>query len=153
MGMEEEHRQSTLDELVEEIIGSFRIINRGLRRRLSAHDAAGLSVPQMIAIRLVAREPGLALSELSRRMGLANSTVTGLVDRLERDGLVTRSPDPQDRRVTRLLLTPLALERRERYAAVHRAALAEVLGRLSPEDLAALRRSLAALAQAVETQE
>ncbi|HHW15598.1 MAG TPA: hypothetical protein GXX28_11800, partial [Firmicutes bacterium] len=44
-------------------------------------------------------------------------------------------------------------ERRERYAAAHRAALAEVLGRLDPEDLAALRRSLAALARAVEAQE
>ncbi|HHW14894.1 MAG TPA: MarR family transcriptional regulator, partial [Firmicutes bacterium] len=115
--MDDGERQTAPDDLAEEIIGSFRTINRGLRRRLAAQGTAALTIPQMIAVRLVAREPGLTLSDLSRRMGLANSTVTSLVDRLERDGLVIRSRDTRDRRVTHLHPTPLALERRERYAA------------------------------------
>jgi MarR family transcriptional regulator, organic hydroperoxide resistance regulator len=48
---------------------------------------------------------GLSLSELSRRMGLAHSTVSGIVTRLERRGLLRRSARPDDRRFVRIELT------------------------------------------------
>ena len=48
--------------------------------------------------------PSLA-NELGKRAGLEPSTMTGLLDRMERDGLVKREPDPNDRRAHRIHLT------------------------------------------------
>jgi len=53
-------------------------------------------------------EDGLRMGELARRARLSKQTVTTMARLLERDGLVSRKPDPNDRRATRLLLTPRA---------------------------------------------
>ncbi|GIH79073.1 MarR family winged helix-turn-helix transcriptional regulator [Planobispora longispora] len=45
------------------------------------------------------------MSELGMMLGLAKSSLTGLVDRSERNGLVQRKPDPQDSRAVRVALT------------------------------------------------
>jgi DNA-binding MarR family transcriptional regulator len=52
---------------------------------------------------LMARPYGMG--ELGAILGLAKSSVTGLVDRTERNGLVRREPDPQDTRAVRVALT------------------------------------------------
>lgn len=52
---------------------------------------------------LMARPSGMG--ELGVTLGLAKSSVTGLVDRTERNGLVRREPDPQDTRAVRVALT------------------------------------------------
>ncbi|GIH04923.1 MarR family transcriptional regulator [Rhizocola hellebori] len=46
------------------------------------------------------------MGELSTMLGLAKSSLTGLVDRVERSGLVRRESDPQDLRTVRIALTP-----------------------------------------------
>ncbi|EIV92546.1 MarR family winged helix-turn-helix transcriptional regulator [Frankia sp. QA3] len=46
------------------------------------------------------------MGELGAILGLAKSSVTGLVDRTERNGLVRREPDPRDSRAVRVALTP-----------------------------------------------
>jgi DNA-binding MarR family transcriptional regulator len=51
---------------------------------------------------LLARTP----AELAEVAGVARATMTGLVDTLERDGLVRRAPDPKDRRMMSVTLTP-----------------------------------------------
>ena len=70
-----------------------------------------LTGPQLIALQTLVEELrasnlGLSLSELSRRMGLAHSTVSGIVDRLERRALVRRVRPPDDRRFVLVELTP-----------------------------------------------
>ncbi|WP_371780377.1 MarR family winged helix-turn-helix transcriptional regulator [Streptosporangium subroseum] len=45
------------------------------------------------------------MSELGAMLGLAKSSLTGLVDRTERNGMVQREPDPQDMRAVRVALT------------------------------------------------
>jgi len=53
-------------------------------------------------------EDGLRMGELARRARLSKQTVTTMARLLERDGLVSRRPDPNDGRASRLLLTPRA---------------------------------------------
>ncbi|MBW2264546.1 MAG: MarR family transcriptional regulator, partial [Deltaproteobacteria bacterium] len=48
---------------------------------------------------------GQKMIELARASGLEPSTMTGLLDRMEREGFVTRVPDPDDRRVQKIMLT------------------------------------------------
>jgi MarR family transcriptional regulator, organic hydroperoxide resistance regulator len=47
---------------------------------------------------------GLSVSDLAERMGLAHSTVSGIIGRLERDGLLRRTARPDDRRYTQIEL-------------------------------------------------
>lgn len=67
----------------------------------------GLSQPKFNAMMQMrqAGDRGLALSELGERMLVTRANITGLIDRMERDGLVVREADPKDRRVYRAKLT------------------------------------------------
>jgi DNA-binding MarR family transcriptional regulator len=47
-----------------------------------------------------------AAADLAERTGVSRATITGLLDGLERDGLIERLSDPEDRRVVRVKLTP-----------------------------------------------
>lgn len=82
-----------------------RHLHRLLRRPFDT-DIAGsdLTVPQVSALEELAKEDGLSLKELSRRMALSHSTVSGIIDRLERRELVKRVANEQDRRYSRITL-------------------------------------------------
>lgn len=64
---------------------------------------------------LMARPYGM--SELGAMLGLAKSSLTGLVDRTERNGLVQREPDPLDSRAVRVALTPRGSRLAEKFYA------------------------------------
>ncbi len=64
------------------------------------------------------REEGVTLAELGRYAGLEPSSMTGLVDRMEKDGLVTRALDPADRRASIVRLTDRGVRIRKRVLAV-----------------------------------
>ncbi|MEC4814917.1 MAG: MarR family transcriptional regulator [Scytonema sp. PMC 1069.18] len=59
-----------------------------------------------LLMQLLLDKKGLTPSECAERSGVTRATITGLVDGLEKDGLVQREPDPTDRRMLRLQLTP-----------------------------------------------
>ena len=85
---------------------------------------------------------GLAMHEIATRMACDNSNVTGIVDRLEARGLVTRRPGEQDRRVKYVVPTPLGREVREAMNA-KLARVPEAIDGLSGEDQTLLRDVLA----------
>jgi len=60
----------------------------------------------------------IPLSMLSERTGLAKTTLTSMLDRLERSGHILRLPDPDDRRAVRICLTERAENLREKYERV-----------------------------------
>ncbi|HEY3262722.1 MAG TPA: MarR family transcriptional regulator [Pseudonocardiaceae bacterium] len=101
--------------------------------------------PQQGQLLCVLMAQPCGMSELGTMLGLAKSSLTGLVDRTERNGLVRREPDPRDMRAVRVALTPqgssLAAEfyaetcRRINklpvgLSAAERDALADLLGRI-----------------------
>lgn len=89
----------------DEIEATLRAIRRLLWRPFAADIAAGgLTAPQVALLAELAAADGPSLGGLSRRLGLSHSTASGIVDRLERRGLVRRRPDPRDGRVTSVAL-------------------------------------------------
>jgi DNA-binding MarR family transcriptional regulator len=99
-------KQRDVHDLAQEIDGSLREIQRALRKPLSAAIAAGeLTAPQRRIMAILVRSDGLSLKELSKQAGLAHSTVSGIVDRLEKRGMVARQPDETDGRFTRIQVT------------------------------------------------
>lgn len=75
-------------------------------------NSEGVTVtPAQAAILFLLREKdGQSMSELSQVLSMDNSTVTGLVDRLQKSGLVTRRANPDDRRVSLIRITPQGVE-------------------------------------------
>jgi len=76
---------------------------------------------------------------LSQTLGISPRTVTGLVDALEADGWVTRSPHPADRRATIISLTAAAEATLARLRASYEGLAHDLVGDLAPEDLTACR--------------
>lgn len=62
--------------------------------------------PQQGQVLCVLMAQPYGMAELGATLGLAKSSLTGLVDRIERNGLVRREPDPHDQRAVRVALTP-----------------------------------------------
>lgn len=84
---------------------------RATKRRLQAiAERHGLTFPQLIALLRLYRNGAMAMSELSAHLAVTRGALTGLIDRLEENGLVSRCPDAQDRRVITLTLTPRGKE-------------------------------------------
>lgn len=87
----------------EQIQRDFAAIRRALRAPLESEIARGeLTPPQMAIMQMVVSHEGTSLKELSHAVGLAHSTVSSIIDRLENRGLLQRRPDPVDGRITRI---------------------------------------------------
>ncbi|MFF0312822.1 MarR family winged helix-turn-helix transcriptional regulator [Streptosporangium sp. NPDC004379] len=89
------------DTLVETLIGLFQEVD-GLFG--AASRRLGLT-PQQAQLLCFARHRRPSSGELAALLHCDKTNITGLVDRLQRRGLLTRRPDPDDRRVTHIHLT------------------------------------------------
>jgi DNA-binding MarR family transcriptional regulator len=89
--------------------------------------------------------PGLRLTDLSERLIIRPPSVTGVVDRLQRLGLVVREGLPNDLRARQVTLTPKARRLIERVSAGHGGQIDSVMGALSRDDQTNLQRLLAKL--------
>ncbi|HEU4964255.1 MAG TPA: MarR family transcriptional regulator [Bacilli bacterium] len=80
------------------------IIKHGNSERLAG--AWGLSQQQWTLLTVLSRHPqGMTMTELGKNLLVTKANMTGMIDRLERDGFVSRHPDQFDRRVTKVMLT------------------------------------------------
>ena len=98
-------RARELNRLAREIDTDLRAVRQALRRPIDIDIARGrLTGPQILALQALVPTDGLTLKELSARIGLAHSTVSVIIDRLEARRLVRREPHPSDGRATRILV-------------------------------------------------
>jgi len=89
-----------------EIARLLREVSRYIQQQAELDkQRSGLTLPQISTVTALFDRGPLSLKDLSRELGLSHSTVSGIVDRLERHGLAQRSVDPSDRRVTRISVT------------------------------------------------
>jgi len=87
------------------LLSCTNIVAAELRRRL--REEFDCTLPRFDLMAQLERAPdGLSMSEVSRRMMVTNAAITGLTDRLVRDGHVERVDDTADRRAFRVRLTP-----------------------------------------------
>ncbi|MBX6350477.1 MAG: MarR family transcriptional regulator [Clostridia bacterium] len=122
---------------------AFHVRQHG-RRILGRFD---ITPPQFDALQILVFHDQLTMGELCQRLYLASSTVTDLVQRMERAGLVQRERDPVDRRLVRLRVLDEGRRVIEAVIRERRAYLEEVLENLAPEERESVRRGLAHLLQ------
>lgn len=81
------------------------MVTSALKKGLADAGVGDVRPAYLGALFALWKEDGLKVVEVGRRSGLETSTMTGLLDRMERDGLVERRDDENDRRVQRINLT------------------------------------------------
>lgn len=98
-------RASSPDEsvrkLAQEVDQHLSVIRQKLREPLETEFArGGVTGPQRMIMQALVQSDGLSLKQLSRKVSLAHSTVSGIVDRLQARGMVVRRRDEADGRAT-----------------------------------------------------
>jgi len=123
--------------LTVEALLSWRLVVAGRLVRTMADanlDAQAGGAPALGALLRLADEDGISQAELARRQRVESPSMCRMVDRLEREGLVSRERDLADRRVIRVRITPAG----RAAAAAGREAVAELeeraFGVLTPEE-------------------
>ena len=147
--MEKRTAVAALAEQVERDLGGIR---RALRKPLDAEVARGeLTAPQMNVMRVVVRNDGISLKDLSAAISLAHSTVSGIVDRLEKRGMIERRTDAQDGRISRIYPTAVVQEFvRDQIPALVRRPLQAALERTSQVERAAIGSAVRRLRELLE---
>jgi MarR family transcriptional regulator, organic hydroperoxide resistance regulator len=112
----------------------------------AAARGTGLTVPQVSTLSVLFDRGPVSLKDLSRELGLSHSTVSGIVDRLERQGLARRSVDPTDRRVSLIEVTDkVDAYARKGYAESQAGRLVGALEAASPRQRTSILEALALL--------
>lgn len=119
--------------------------------RMRMRKRFNITLPQfdVLAELHQAAEPQ-TMSALSRRLLISGGNVTGIVDRLERDGYVARQPLPSDRRVQLVALTEKGQGEFAEMAETHKQWLAEIFKELSMADIQELSRLLSTAKKALQ---
>lgn len=118
---------TSADDVMEALVRSaFQVM--GVMTRISAeHD---LSLTQLRVLGIL-RDRRPRVTELATFLGLDKSTMSGLIDRAERRGLLKRGKNPHDKRVVDVYLTPAGHELEQRLTDEFRRDLAPVVDRLT----------------------
>ena len=127
----------------------FRIV-RELRRESRDLGASPEQISLLVAIKYA---PGIGVRDLAAAERVSAPALSNHVDRLERDGLVTRTPSADDRRRVGLALTDEGQRLLRRVRSRRTAWLASRLGRLSAAELAAVEAAIAPLARLLDDAE
>ena len=125
-----------------EAIAALRIAGKALRHQMDRFaDRHGLSEGRLFVLVQLGRAPEhqLPLGEIAEHLDVSPRNVTGLIDHLEKDGLVERVPDVADRRSIQARLTPAGLRNLEELWQQVRDGQLAMVADFTPEELAQLR--------------
>lgn len=110
--------------------------------RFTLYSSRGLTMAQAKVLFMLAQRPGATAGELAEELKVAPPTVTGMTDRLLKQGLIERREDPRDRRVVRLALSEEGTKLTSEVTERSKARLREVFSRMTDERLEQLAELL-----------
>lgn len=119
-----------------------RKMARITKERLTPYE---LTPTQFFLLTALYEEDGLLISALAQKVALDRATLTGLLDRLERDGFTERRADPEDRRAIRIHLTAKAEGLREELTELYNDNNGMFLSLLSQEEKEVFERVVSKL--------
>jgi DNA-binding MarR family transcriptional regulator len=118
---------------------ALQSISKRLRR------SVGITGPQRLVLRLIGHFERPSPGELADVLRIHPSSLTGVLRRLERSGLVTRTRDPADGRRAIITLTKRGRALHQRHAGTVESSVRRTLGAVAPAEIAAARAVLLAL--------
>ena len=111
--------------------------------KVLAAEGVRITAAQSGILFLLKQRDRRMISELGRILGIENSAMTGLIDRLEKSGFVTRVMDPADRRALLISATPAGLEEVERAKPIIRRVNSAIKAGFSEHEIEILKTVLA----------
>lgn len=129
-------RENSIGYLIHEVA---RMMRRRFEEEASVH---GFTLPQWRALAEIYRSEGIAQVSLAAALDVDQMTVSGIVSRLEKRGLIDRYPDPNDSRAKLARLTPAGRALVTNAKNVGRALYENALDGLSPADRDAMAAKL-----------
>lgn len=131
------------DRLIFLVFTAQQQLRNYLKRRL-AGEGVRITAAQAAILFLLGGSNGQTMSELSQALVVDNSTLTGMVDRLERMGFATRAAHPGDRRAYRIEVSQEGLAEARKAKKVLQEVNEEIRRDFSPEDVESFKRVLRA---------
>ncbi|MBC8588763.1 MarR family winged helix-turn-helix transcriptional regulator [Paratissierella segnis] len=130
-------------EQVTDIEKYLRKIDHIIRKegRLILNDF-NITVPQFTALQILINDGNMTIGKLSQKTALAYSTITDLIDRMEKSELVIRKKDDKDKRVVRIEVLPKGFEILEKVLERRREFLKSKLNDFSTEEKEMLNKVL-----------
>ena len=132
-----------LSALVNELLS--HVHRRSAGDSLAIMTAAGLTMPQLVTLHMLAHAGGRSVGTIASCLRLSPPATSHLIDRLVRAKLVVRTEDPEDRRSRRLAITEAGRSLVQRINSERSREVSVVLARLNP----ALRRQFAEVLERV----
>lgn len=151
-----EHKQNRTIDFPGEIFRIIRKIIRSLNlesKRINKEH--GITIPQLICLEHLSYCPDYQSShrELTRILNLNSSTVTGIIDRLEKKGLVARLPKKVDKRVTYIALTARGARLLDKTPQLMQHKLSSHLRKMDEREIITLKENLQKLSAMLDIDE
>ena len=142
------------DQDVLHVLMRIRQLTRGVTRHSRAlNQNWGVTVPQLLCLRALSEQSSATPGSVAKSVNLNSSTVTGILDRLEKRGLVRRERTATDRRVITLVLTESGRDFLERAPIPLQERFVERLVRLPGEELERVMTTLDLLVRLLEVED
>lgn len=125
-------KSKQIAEIVDNLRRVFQVVHGQSKR---AERETGLTSPQLWTIKVIAEAGSIRVSDLARRIYLHPATTVGILDRLEKKGLVSRTRSQEDRRVVHVGLTAAGLAIVEKSPQVAQGLLVAGLEKISAQNL------------------
>jgi MarR family transcriptional regulator, organic hydroperoxide resistance regulator len=146
--MKEKSQQ--IAEIIDNLRRVFQVVHGHSKK---AERETGLTSPQLWTIKVIAEAESIRVSDLARRIYLHPATTVGILDRLEKKGLVSRTRSLEDRRVVYVGLTPEGLGIVEKSPQVAQGLLVAGLEKLSAQNLKKIDDGLGQMVSLLGAQE
>lgn len=133
-----------------ETLKKLRIVIRAAQRHSAwIEKQCGVAGAQLWLMAELNETPGLRVGEIATRMAIHQTTVSNLLDALEKRGLVVKTRDPEDQRAVRLALSKEGRDVLERAPKPARGLLPEALRQLTPDQVTLLDQGLQELLNSI----
>lgn len=136
-------------EQIERVVAAYETL---MHRVASAHApefvGVGVTMSQAKVLYLVQAEPDIRMSHLAARLGVSPPSLSGVVDRLVDQGLLTRRDDPADRRQALVRISDAGAIQLELFRELNARQVRALLARVAPADLTVVARAIEILATA-----
>jgi DNA-binding MarR family transcriptional regulator len=141
-------------ETVEELIELQRKIDRDRRQyELDAWMSLNLGIGQLKTLFFISNRGATTTGKLATALKVTPTNVTGIVDRLLEKKLITRTGDPDDRRVLLLRATPQGDELVAELRQNRRERMSELFNRLSEEEASIVAQGLKIMVRAIDSKQ
>lgn len=126
----------------------MKLIHKNVQNQFKELNITG---PQGMIIGILIHKGDMKISDLSEKIGLSNSTVSGIIDRLEKQGMVERMRSSEDRRVVYVKVTDEFKKNAEKYFCEIEKRFDVIISKATEEELETILKGLNTLKKLLDT--